>query len=670
MSELMTWMVRGRGIEHITPRSPCYELPGLPPPDDFVVFVDVGGKVYRWRDSRWVIGTVALNFGYEPESRQTLDLTPANGELLKLCIAWFMWGDRRSISCNSLRAYHLILKRLFAACSGLEVPIIASEMGRYFESFHAELASAIRPSVRNTTIGLLNELQEARRWLGFELLSPSQIARLHELVPDHEVEQKHFIPPRIWAYQAGRMQAFLEDFLAHKAQFEALLREIVAAYRTNFGSLANAATSTTTLRNPCDQTGQVEGCVYPGSFADLARRHGVANVIVPWMTGSGVKSESPDAGLSSITALGKYFNAIGLVGTSYLQCFSGMRIGEAMTLRSNCLSIERDAVLGDIHVLSGETTKTTKDSDARWMTAPTAISAVDAMSAIARWRTDIAIEMGTIPMTAEDRANPYLVLRAHEPWSMGTRKNATPSSRPGGYDISDWRIKVPGLFDDETLRITAEDETYVRRFSANTDMTKYGVGCVWHFTSHQYRRSIHVYMAASGVSLPTRQYQLKHITDAQSAYYAHGHENLRLNRSFGHELVSVRYELVAVDAGLLKGPNYVSPHGEARKSELLRFFDVSSREQISKAQRNGKLTIRQTVVGICTARYCQYGGFDNYVHCPGCLDGLMDKRKRPVMKKEGRTIAVRLVDAPAGTPLRAALEAKQKAISEFLNVTA
>lgn len=245
-----------------------------------------------------------------------------------------------------------------------------------------------------------------------------------------------------------------------------------------------------------------------------------------------------------------------------------------------------------------------------------------------------------------------------------------PSGRPGRVGIQKWRAKVPGLFEDKALRITADDELYVRRFSDNADLTQYGEGCMWHFTSHQYRRSIQVLMAASNVSLPSRQYQLKHHTSSQSAYYGRGHENLRLNRSFANELVSTRYELVAVDASLLNGPEYVSPHGSDRKSALLNFFEVSSREEIAKAQKKGELTVRQTVLGICTARHCQYGGFDNYVHCPDCVDGLMDKRKRPAIAKEGRTIAVRLIDAPAGTPLRAALEARAKAIERFMDVTA
>ena len=673
MSTRMTWMVTGKGMEHITPSSLCHELPDIPPPNDFVVFVDEQGKVYRWLEPVWFIGGESLNFGTQSNKRILHRLNPANADLLKRCVAWFMWGDRRPIAASTLLMYHAWLKPLFATCSHLPVPISASDMGRFFTTIESELAAAIRPSSRAQVIGLLHELWMARDRIGFELLAPEQIARLRELVPDHEAQQHQFIPPRIWAYAAARMQAFLEDFIAHKEQFRALLNECASAYRTNFGSLAMVRTSKAPGRFPFQQSQRkISGCVYLESFPDVARRHGVADVIERWLFDPGTSWENVSAHAAGPQLLGRYFGAIGVVGTAYLQCFSGMRIAEALSLRSNCLSVEHDPLLGNIHILSGETSKTIQDSDARWITASTATLAVEAMSAVSRWRTDIAVELGTIPLTAEDRANPYLVQRAYEPWvNRGPKAHAlAPSFRPDNQDISVWDKRVPGLFEAEALRITADDASYVQRFSANADLTKYGEGCIWYFTSHQYRRSIQVYMAASGVSLPARQYQLKHITSAQSGYYSQGHQNLRLNRRFGQELLSVRYELVAVDAALLNGPEYVSPHGEARKSEVLRFFDVSSRDEITKAQKKGQLTVRQTVVGICTARRCEYGGFDNYVHCTHCVDGLMDKRKRGVMEKEGRTIAARLVDVPAGTPLRAALERRLGAVEEFMNVTA
>jgi hypothetical protein len=230
---------------------------------------------------------------------------------------------------------------------------------------------------------------------------------------------------------------------------------------------------------------------------------------------------------------------------------------------------------------------------------------------------------------------------------------------------------VPGLFEEDALRITADDAAYVLRFSAHADMDKYGEGCVWHFTSHQYRRTAAVMMGASQVSLESQQYQFKHLTRNQSAYYRRGFQSLRLNRKFTYELVKVRYEMVSVELGLLNGPDYVSPISRARKDEILNFHEVDSGDDLQKAIKKGHLAVKQTLFGVCTRRdTCPYGGHDNIAHCPDCNDALLSKRKRSGVEQLGKTIAVRLVDAPLGTPLRAQLERSAKAIKKFMDVTA
>lgn len=674
-----TFLLRGPEVDHIGPESLCYTLSALPPPNEFPMIVDLRGKpVSRYGDHKWVIGSTPFNFGTNPSDLGSLGrfLTEANGELLKRCVAWFMYGERRSIGVSTLRHYHTNLKRFFAFCSSLERPIVASDLPRFIDTLYATLAHAIPSSSASSTVLLLDELWQAREHLGFVLLEPEQIARLMEHIPAHQTAQTEFIPPRIWSYQAGRLQACLQDFLDHKAQFEAALRELLDAYRFNFGSLIKARDTNYSQRNPgrSVKAGRVRGCTYLGSFAEFAERHGIREVMDRWLFQPGTPSDDSGWRKASPRLLTQYFNALGLVGTAYLQCFSGMRIGEAMSLRSNCLSVEHDLLLGDIHILSGETTKTTQDDEARWLAAPTVSLAVEAMSTIARWRTGIAMEYGDVPLTPDDRVNPYLVNRSYENWAKAnvlTRSKCPGAQRPSCYEISRWRSRMPGLFEDDAMRITAGDEAYVRRFSANANLEAYGEGHVWHLTSHQYRRTAAVTMGASQVSIEAQQYQFKHLTRNQSAYYRKGFQSLRLNRTFTKDLVWTRYELVSVDLGLLNGPEYVSPMGPSRKNEMLRFYEESCGDKIQKAIKKGHLAVKQTLFGVCTRRdSCPYGGHDNYAHCPDCNDALLSKRKRGSVEKLGKTIAIRLVDAPLGTPLRAQLERSAKAIERFMDVTA
>lgn len=671
-----TFLVTGPELDHLGPESLCYAPPTFPPPNDFPMMVDLKGEpMCRYRDQKWRIGTHPFNFGTDPGDLGSghLSLTKDNGELLKRCIAWFMYGDRRGISVNTLRSYHQLLKPIFAFCSGLARPIVASELSRFFDTLEGDLAQTIRPGQAKLTMDRLYELWLARETLGFTLLDPKQIARLTQLFPEPERRQTQFLPPRIWAYQAGRLQAFLEDFLTHKTQFEEVLREILDAYRANFGSLARVRWNSN--RTPFFERGKrVRGCTYFGSFSSFADRHGIRNVIARWLLRPGTEWDELNYQKTGLRLLPRYFNAVGLVGMAYVQCFSGMRRSESQSLRCNCLSVEHDPLLGDVHVLSGETTKTTEDNDARWLTAPTVSLAVEAMSIVARWRTNIAVELGDVSLTPEDRTNPYLIQRACEPWAKGQEALDTYrpiARRPQGYEIARWTERVPGLFEEGDLRVTEDDSTYVRRFSANADLEKYGEGCVWHFTSHQYRRTAAVMMGASQVSLESQQYQFKHLTRNQSAYYRRGFQSLRLNRTFSYELVEARYEMVSVELGLLNGPEYVSPISPARKDEILNFHAVSNGDDLQKAIKKGHLAVKQTLFGVCTRRdSCPYGGHDNIAHCPDCNDALLSKRKRSGVEQLGKTIAVRLVDAPLGTPLRAKLESSAKAIEKFMDVTA
>lgn len=675
-----TFLVTGSEVGHIGPESLCYELPALPPPEDFPVMVNSqGGPVSRYGDSKWVVGGVSFNFGTNPSDLGShgRSLTEANGELLKRCVSWFMYGERRGVGVKTLYAYHSVLKPIFAFCSSLAKPIVASNIRRLFPTLDTELAHAIRPTNTKTTVCLLHELWQAREHLGFTLLEPKQIAHLVTLIVEHKSTQTQFIPPRIWVYQAQRMGSFLQDFLDHKVKFDAALRELLDTYRVNFGSLAKSRRAARSQRNPFskESTKHIRGCTYLGSFADFAERHGIRDVLGRWLFRPGQTWENTDPRGKCIRLLSYYFNAIGLVGTAYLQCFSGMRICEALSLRSNCLTVEPDPLLGDIYILRGETSKTTQDDDARWLTAPTVELALEAMSTVARWRTDIGVELGGMPLSSEDRENPYLIQRPYEPWlGAGARvpcETRPTVQRPSGYSINQYEAKVAGLFEKDVMRITADDEAFVRRFNAKANLEAYGEGRIWKLASHQYRRTVAVMMGASQVSLEAQQYQFKQLTLNQGVYYRTGSQNVQLNQSFAHELVSTKYELVSVELGLLNGPEYVSPISPKRKGEILRFHEVSSGDEIQKAIKKGELAVKQTLFGVCTRRdSCPYGGHDNYAHCSDCNDALLSKRRRSGVEQLGKTIAVRLLDVPLETPLRAQLERSARAVERFMDVTA
>jgi hypothetical protein len=77
------------------------------------------------------------------------------------------------------------------------------------------------------------------------------------------------------------------------------------------------------------------------------------------------------------------------------------------------------------------------------------------------------------------------------------------------------------------MKITAEDIKYLDQFDPerNWRQSKDAVGEIWHLKTHQFRRSLAVYSAQSGlVSIGSLQAQLKHLCQEVTFYYGNGAE--------------------------------------------------------------------------------------------------------------------------------------------------
>ena len=84
------------------------------------------------------------------------------------------------------------------------------------------------------------------------------------------------------------------------------------------------------------------------------------------------------------------------------------------------------------------------------------------------------------------------------------------------------------LLDTSQLKITSEDISYLEDLEPDRDWTgtKYRVGQVWNYETHQLRRSLAVYSQQSGlVSIGALQTQLHHLFSETSYYYANNAEN-------------------------------------------------------------------------------------------------------------------------------------------------
>lgn len=613
------------------PEAANYSPESWPLPDDFPIVVDSDGRVVsRAGDARydltpWCARRTTIAFGDGPVASIAAPIDSANAKLFRRIVQWWLYGERPMIEASTVGNYAAMLRPLFAACT--KAGIEASELSR-FPLVQDGLASTFAPSLARTAVRLLHEAWLARDQIGFTVLDQEGLERLVANLPEHVTRQTPYIPPRIWLYQVERLRLFLDEFLANSEAIEGLFRYCVDAYIENYGTLSAALGPGRDRQVAPFSTASLQvGARYHGTFQDIAAKFGIDELIRRWVC----PVEDTNTVLLA-TKLSKYFGLVSFVGLRYLINFSGMRREEALTLRTNCLRVEKDPTCGEIHYLLGETDKTVKDHNALWITSPATKIAVDALSVISRLRMECAIADPLVRISPNDISNPLLVLRSFEPWSaLAASARTMEASLDTKYGA--WSKEYPNLFDTDELRIRPEDLAIAKLVTPSLDSDEFTVGQIWPLADHQLRRTTAVNMSASGlVSDPSLQYQLKHLTRAQSLYYRQGFSRAPLNQKYQTELINAHYEVLALKLVQLFDDRYVSPFGVSHKQNLLKPVGEKEGKRLVALAKAGQVSVRDTLLGLCMKRgSCDKGGIDNIVGCPGCPDALLDKKKEPLI---------------------------------------
>lgn len=664
----------------IAPHSRCFRPPSWPPPRNWVVSEDRDGNVLSlWGDPTWNLSPWAgksgiLDFGDGPIAGKADPLDAANADLMRLAATWYMWGPRAAATVNTLKASFLPIRRIAALCS--RNGIVASDLMR-FPRVLEQVPLVISPSEYGRTILELHRLWDARDEIGFVIAGPEEIKRLVAASPQHEIGQTAYIPPRIWTYQVQRLRGCLEEFHAHRKQVEDCFHFCVDAYAHNFGSLAaamnRAPRSVRHLlpfqqqrrQNPGARGGVIR---FQGPFELTAKRFGIESLLQRWVT-------IPAAGLD-IRQFSSYLTLIQLAGLAYVANFTLQRINEVASLRADCLTWEMDPKLGRVPIICGETTKTDPDCDARWPTSPSVEVAVSAMSAVAHLRMRCAAAHSRVNPGKADRANPYLVDRALEPWSGNV---VTPySMRAHVVSYATLARDAPLLFDEDVMRITEEDLRVARMLTPSLNADRgFAVGEQWPLSWHQLRRTGAVNMFASGLlSDSSMQFQMKHASRLMPLYYGRGYTKLHLNEEVEAVVVAAMYEAMAHKLKSAMGERFVSPYGEDRKQAILvSLVGDKDAKALSAAARKGKTSFREIRLGACTKRGpCAYGGIESVARCAGgdgsapCADALFDRAKEQQVMKELNRVDGDLAQTPAASPRHHALTAERNGLENFLDV--
>lgn len=205
------------------------------------------------------------------------------------------------------------------------------------------------------------------------------------------------------------------------------------------------------------------------------------------------------------------------------------------------------------------------------------------------------------------------------------------------------------------------------------------VGKVWPLTFHQFRRSMTVYAAASGmVSYPVLKAQLKHISMVMTVYYSDS--NSRAINILGDdaEIKSLRAEWLDAKARTeadsiytllessqpLEGIAGRRLKAQKDRNELPHFFE--SRASTKQAVKKGKFRYRPTLVGGCiSVAACNKGAGVLASACISCENAVFLPGSRAALEQTKEFYEAQLAE---GTPKRARLEYETniKHIDSFL----
>lgn len=650
-----------------------------PPAPDFPICISTEGEITaRYGDNEWDLTPWAgfvlkLNFG-ESKRKRSGDISPENSEIFKRIVAFWIYGPNPCREIRTLVGHYENFRQIFTYCT--KNNLLATDLYRFpkvIESF----SKVVWPSQARRLIVLLHTLWEQREHSGVYILDAKGIAELQSKIPAHEKSQTAYIPPRIWLYQLSRLRDFLEDFRNNLGALEACAEYCLQAYALNAGSLRASCSQQLTkynlpfvsLNNPALKSKLFSGHKF-GPFYITAENFGILDLLEKWCG---------DVRHNGATILSQYFSMASNIGKAYLLNFTLMRIDETSSLRSDCLVIEKDKITKeDIYLLRGSTNKTIEDDEAYWITSPSSNLAIEVMNSVSKFRTRCASFNSNISLTEEDKQNPFLALRAYEPWRRSTRFDTTPDIRCHELHYSMFLSRYPRLFDTNELKIQEGDLVGALLITPTLSPAKYAVGKIWPLAWHQLRRTGAVNMSASGiVSDPSVQYQLKHASRAMTRYYGNGyyHLNANLNQEAQAEYIRAMYESVARSFSALNTSTFVSPHGEKRKDQILNLVSVKDHNKLVKAAKDGAIGYREILLGACANPMpCPYGGIDYVGRCgggdgkPPCLDLLIDKGKKQQILKLREVLQKRSRDAEDGSPFHISINYQLQAVESVLDV--
>lgn len=357
--------------------------------------------------------------------------------------------------------------------------------------------------------------------------------------------------------------------------------------------------------------------------------------------------------INSAASLSGFLGLVQYCASLQVMAYSGMRRGEAQSLKYNCLRIKKRPY-GRIRHLIGISTKLTRHRFlTSWITCKHVVPAIKASQSICR--------LAARALYIEDSDLDDLPLFINRSYlNFSTLNSRSEQSIVGDYKVS----KLNSIDHDSDLppiiiqQADLDELKVVAPFQDWDIGGNFAVGQPWPFTLHQLRRSLAVYAAKSGlVRHSSLRRQLKHLSVEMSLYYARGSSRVRsvFNPSPDHimhdfskdnlaELDSIMYiRDVLMRHDEVKGGHAKVLHAEGYGAPIL--ITLSDKEKTLSEFKNGRKAWRPTFTGGCTSiNGCEMVAHPTLTRCVsgnGCPDAaILPDKIKSVMTQQQKLISV------------------------------
>lgn len=350
--------------------------------------------------------------------------------------------------------------------------------------------------------------------------------------------------------------------------------------------------------------------------------------------------------------------------------FSGMRHGEALLLPFNCLEVI-ELNNNSIYTLTGYTSKLTQSGPVKstWITSSQVQTAIEILQAITKaYLKSIDVNLNSInyekvPLISFSSRSNRRYLKALYDYPMFSTLAVKKS-----LDALNFNSKIDANSMRE-LELTTSSLVSIEKYDIE-------IGSDFPFTAHQFRRSLTVYAARSGiVNLPALKGQLKHIKRDMTLYYANNAMN-SVNL-FDNDLVDSFIEELAIDQYLNFKEDVLDAIDPLYGAEGARLQNAKNRESTPifledekaalKDIKEGKMSYRRTPLGGCA----RIGSCDEIseltiTSCIACKDAIFSDRTDKALRIALRNFQIQLKSIPEDSPFAIHLSAEINQINILL----